>query len=161
MAKLSKGIMPLHKEMANIKEIVEACYEQIKEYRRGQVIEIKAQENMRLVLCDRFLITTLIHNVLLNAVTYSPDNSIIEIEVNENNNSMFLSIADEGEGIPEDMIEAVFDKFFRLPGTKSPGIGLGLSLAQKIAEIHNGVLKVANRPCRGAIFTLILPLNEN
>lgn len=160
MAKLSRGIMPLHKEMSNIQRIIDYCHESIKGDLRGQTINIMVQDGIREIFCDAALIEVLIHNLLLNAVAYSPDNSTIEIEVHENKHSLHISIADEGTGIPEDMIEAVFEKFFRLPGTKSPGIGLGLSLAKKIAELHNGVLKVANRPVKGAIFTLILPFES-
>lgn len=158
MGRLSRGVMPLHIELHNIRDIIDVCYERIKNYLEERQVSINAEENMRFVPCDSSLIAILIHNLLLNAVTYSPVKSVILVDVREQGDSVLISVADEGSGIPEDMIDAVFEKFYRLPGTKSPGIGLGLAVAKEIAEIHHGVLKVANRPTRGAIFTLILPL---
>jgi two-component system sensor histidine kinase KdpD len=69
-----------------------------------------------------------------------------------------LSVSDEGKGIPQDQLDTIFEKFFRLPGATSPGFGLGLSIAKTIAEIHNGYLTVVNREVRGSKFSLYLPL---
>ena len=67
---------------------------------------------------------------------------------------------DEGKGIPTDMLEMIFDKFTRLPESKTEGLGLGLSIAKTIAEVHGGTIKAENRPTGGTKFTLTLPLES-
>jgi signal transduction histidine kinase len=84
----------------------------------------------------------------------------IEIAADHFNGTFVLSVSDEGKGIPEDMIERVFEKFYRLEGTASTGLGLGLSIVKSIAEIHNGFIKVQNRETGGTTFSLLLPIDH-
>jgi len=68
-----------------------------------------------------------------------------------------ISIADDGNGFPEDQIDKVFDKFYRLQNSKTGGTGLGLSIVKGFIEAQNGKVKLENREEGGSIFTLSFP----
>lgn len=98
-----------------------------------------------------------IENLVENAVRYG-ERAIIRIE--EDDKSVIISFLDEGPGIPQEKLEAVFDPFLRLESSrakKSGGTGLGLGIARNIAKAHGGDLQLANRPEGGIEATLTLP----
>ena len=85
---------------------------------------------------DRPSLEILIKNLLDNAVRYSPENSNIFIDFHDLNESIEFVLEDEGPGIPEHLRTKIFECFYRIPGTKPEGIGIGLSIVKKIAELH-------------------------
>jgi two-component system sensor histidine kinase KdpD len=72
---------------------------------------------------------------------------------------MIICVSDTGQGIPPDLLERIFDKFYRLPNTATGGTGLGLSISRGLIEAHGGTLQADNRPEGGTVFTIRLPLN--
>ena len=100
-------------------------------------------------------------NLVSNAIKYNRENGRIIIGLNkEENNSLAVSVSDTGRGItPEDQ-EHLFERFYRIPGSEnqSEGSGLGLSIAKKIAEEHDGRIKVYSVLEEGTTFTIVLPL---
>jgi two-component system sensor histidine kinase QseC len=84
----------------------------------------------------------LIRNLADNAIRYTPAPGAIAIHCGQRNGASFLDIADSGPGIPTDMEERVFERFFRLAGAHLPGSGLGLSIVQRIAERHGAQVKL-------------------
>lgn len=158
MARLSEGLVPLKKEKHDIKELIEECCKNSKKSHNAHTITIKIEEHLPFVYIDYYLVQILLYNLILNALEYSPPATYIEIEAKTVQSFLVLSISDEGKGIPEDQLDVIFEKFYRLPDETSPGIGLGLAIAKTIAEIHQGYLKAENLPTKGAKFSLFLPL---
>jgi signal transduction histidine kinase len=99
-------------------------------------------------------------NLVSNAIKYNRENGRITIIVKKRDNCLALSVSDTGKGItPEDQ-EHLFERFYRIPGSEnqSEGSGLGLSIAKKIAEEHDGRIEVESVLDEGTTFTIILPL---
>ena len=71
---------------------------------------------------------------------------------------MRFDVADRGPGLPHGKEENLFEKFYRAPTSPTGGLGLGLSIARRLAEIHGGTLTSENRPAGGARFTLRVPI---
>jgi two-component system, OmpR family, sensor histidine kinase KdpD len=159
MNKLNSGPIPLNKEKHDFNELIKVCCENIQKTMTTHKIKLITDEHLGLISFDFSLMELLVYNLIFNAIEYSPPDSTVELEVKKQNNQLILSISDEGEGIPENMLDAVFEKFYRVPGTSSPGLGLGLAIAKKIALAHHGELKVSNREQGGATFSLIFPLD--
>jgi two-component system sensor histidine kinase BaeS len=112
------------------------------------------------LLIDPQRIEQILHNLLDNAIRYTPEGGAIFLELKTHPKTIDLSIRDSGSGIPDDALPYVFERFYR--GEKSRvrsegGTGLGLSIARKIALTHGGDLTAANHPQGGAVFTLSLP----
>lgn len=104
---------------------------------------------------------TLFLNIIENAFKYTPNKGAIEISAVKNNGSADISIKDSGLGIPENEIDHIFDRFYRVDKSRSSsGFGLGLSIAKAIAEAHGGNISVRSRPGEGTIFTISLILSQ-
>jgi two-component system sensor histidine kinase KdpD len=159
MAQLSEGIIPLNKSPQSVQELIEECCDNIKKSKNGHEIVINLQKSLPLVPFDFYLMQILLHNLLTNALEYSPSCSRISVDALTSEKYLVLSVSDEGKGIPEDQINFIFEKFYRLSEAGSPGIGLGLSIAKTIAEAHYGYLKAENLPTAGSKFSLFLPLS--
>lgn len=106
-------------------------------------------------------------NLLNNAIRYSPADSTITFKAWFEPESVFVSVSDQGPGIPDDDLQHIFKDFFRASNVEgAPGMGLGLAIAQKIVEAHKGQILVQNITDEsdegeiiGACFTVILPRN--
>jgi two-component system sensor histidine kinase KdpD len=96
--------------------------------------------------------------VIDNAVKFSPNDTQIDIEVRQTDNEIIIQIGDRGIGIPEEDLERVFDKFYRVSRPESvTGTGLGLAISKGIIEIHGGHINASNRPGSGTLITITLP----
>lgn len=111
---------------------------------KNQLIEWKQQSTTPLS-GDQDLLFQAFSNVLDNAIKYSPEQGRIQVLVDEQEDCTDISIVDKGPGIPEEEIEKVLERFYRLESNRSsPGNGLGLSLVDAIAKLHHGQLYLAD-----------------
>lgn len=111
------------------------------------------------VLVDVNHIGKVIKNLLTNAILFSKPGDQIEIEISDLNDAVQFEVADSGEGIPENELQLIFEKFSQSSRTKckSGGKGLGLAIAKKIISDHNGDIWAENAPNQGAVFRFTLP----
>ena len=113
---------------------------------------------------DQEMIRRMILNLLDNAVKYTPAGGEISLALARQNGNAEIVVRDTGIGIPESAQPRVFDRFYRVDKARARamgGAGLGLSIAQWIAEVHGGAISVASTPGQGSTFTVVLPLNQN
>lgn len=159
MAKLSEGMIPLKVGKHSISKVIQECSENINKSTGSQRIVIRIEENLPPIHFDDYLIQILIQSLILNAIEHSRTDKEIFIEAKQLQESIHISVADQGKGIPENQLHAIFEKFYRGPEETASGVGLGLAIAKTIAEIHHGSLHVENIPGSGAKFTLKLPIS--
>ena len=101
----------------------------------------------------------LIGNLLHNAITYTPENGKVDIGVVLDKQFVVLSVTDDGTGIAEPDRARIFDRFYRVLGTKTTGSGLGLSIVKAIADKHGAKITVrGNNGEKGTRFTLSFPV---
>ena len=163
LAKLESGKMDFNLELNNLNALISTVVDQFS----GMILEKKLSieflepELEIMAELDRQKIQQVLGNLLSNAVKFSPENSKISIIMNKNNGSVRVSIRDEGIGIPEDELEAVFDKFIQSSKTKTGagGTGLGLAICKEIITAHHGQIWAENFPESGAEFIFELPIN--
>ncbi len=98
-------------------------------------------------------------NLINNAVTHTPDDSLITLSAAGTRETIGISIADEGRGIRPEDLDRVFDRFYRASGSRGAGggSGLGLAIVKRLIEMHGGVVEAGNLPRGGAVFTITLP----
>ncbi|NOQ36563.1 MAG: two-component system sensor histidine kinase CreC [Methylococcaceae bacterium] len=108
-----------------------------------------------------FLMTQALSNLLDNAVGFSPQDGEVTITAYEKDESLFIEIMDEGEGIPDYAVERLFERFYSLPkpDSKAKGSGLGLCFVKEIARLHGGKVRLENREKKGVKATLIFHIN--
>lgn len=108
---------------------------------------------------DSIYFTTMIDNLLNNALKYSPDNPEISVNVTVTD-TINISVEDNGIGISRTSQKHLFDKFFRVSSGNlhsTKGLGLGLYYVKKIAEAHGGTVSVCSKPGKGSVFTVCIP----
>ena len=104
-----------------------------------------------------------IGNLLDNARKYTPESGVITISVNGKRGSVAVEVADTGVGIDQSEQNEIFDRFKRANNmltSSVEGTGLGLYLARRIVELHNGSINVASKKGQGSKFTMVLPLRR-
>jgi signal transduction histidine kinase len=106
------------------------------------------------------LLDRVVDNLVGNAVKYSSDGDRIEISLRHAGRLVILTIRDNGPGIPGDSLEKIFDRFYRVPGTKAAGAGLGLALAKEVVDWHGGCMTIDSTVGLGSRFTVDLPAPE-
>ena len=111
------------------------------------------------ITVDADKIKQVFRNLLNNAIKFSPKGGGIDIVIRSLKNTVKISVYDQGPGIPENELEAVFDKFVQSSKTKTGagGTGLGLAICQEIIAAHKGRIWVENRPRGGAVFSFEIP----
>ncbi len=122
---------------------------------------LDVRTDQTIVLGDKDKILQVFQNLFSNAVKYSPNGGKITITVYEEKTNLKIAIKDEGLGIPEEALEKLFTKFYRVDNSdrrKIGGTGLGLAIVKKIMEDHNGVVTVESILNEGSIFTVSFPL---
>ena len=106
------------------------------------------------------LLRRAIENVVRNAIRYSPPATSVEVELSKNESSTRITVRDHGPGVPEDAVTKIFDPFYRVDSDRnrtSGGLGLGLAIARRAVELHNGTLKAQNAN-PGLLVTMEFPL---
>jgi two-component system sensor histidine kinase SenX3 len=114
---------------------------------------------------DRRMLVTAVRNLVDNAVVYSGSGSAVNVAVRASHDQttgdvVEVAVVDEGVGIPADLTERVFERFFRVDPARSRdtgGTGLGLSIVKHVAADHGGDVTVWSQPGRGSTFTIRLP----
>ena len=121
-------------------------------------IEVEYPEKIKKLFVDSEKIAWVITNLLSNAIRYSPENSRVIIGARQLDDCIQLYVTDFGKGIDPRYHESIFDRYFRVPGTKVQGSGLGLSISKDFVEAHNGTLTIDSEVGKGSTFTITLPL---
>jgi len=113
------------------------------------------------VTLDADKIKQVLRNLLNNANKFSPESGIIDVTIYRVGSSVRVSVGDQGPGVPQDELEAVFDKFVQSSKTKTGagGTGLGLAICHEIIAAHRGRIWAENRPEGGAMFSFEIPLS--
>ena len=113
-----------------------------------------------LILGDRNQLTMAVHNLIENAINYSPVDTKVSVSTTLENGIVTISISDQGIGIPESEIERIFERFYRVDPARSRetgGTGLGLSIVKHIATKHGGEISVWSAENVGSTFSIRLP----
>ncbi|MBN1589520.1 MAG: PAS domain-containing sensor histidine kinase [Pirellulales bacterium] len=164
LARLESGKTVLEFERVNMGELLQAGIEEIHilAQQRGLTFDCIDVEPGAWAVIDRGKISQVVRNLFSNAVKFSPQGSTIVLSLRCDENVVRASVRDQGVGIPEDELEAVFDKFIQSSKTKSNkgGTGLGLAICREIVGGHKGRIWVENNNGQGCIFYVELPLGH-
>ena len=108
--------------------------------------------------CDGRQLKKVFFNLLSNAFKHTPENGKVELVIYEKETSIEIKVIDTGEGIPQEALPCIFDRFYQVDSAvASPGSGIGLALSKGIVELHHGKITVQSALQYGTIFTVILP----
>ncbi len=103
-------------------------------------LELIAPEGPATILGNATSINILVRNLVDNAIRYTHEGGTVKIDIRNEKDNIELHVIDNGPGIPEDLRERVFERFFRMIGNQTTGSGLGLGIVQQIARLHNAAI---------------------
>lgn len=159
MVNLRAGITPVSRNLNDLKGLISVCAENIQKSIGGHKWNIVVDEHLPLIPFDIDLIGLLLYNLVFHAMEFSLPDSMIEISAKQIGDYVEISVSGDGLSIPSEMQDVAFEKFYRAPESIPSGLGLGMAIANTIAVIHNGELKIKSRPKGGMIFSLYLPVS--
>lgn len=160
MTRLEQGTEPTRLEQVNLNSLIRAlCKEQ--GYDPGRVTLELDEDSM--AEADPTLMTRLVQNLVENGLKYSGPDGHVWVSVRQSGGEILLEVRDNGEGIPAEEQEKIWQRFYRADTARSGegGAGLGLSIVQQIAQLHGGCMTLESVPRVGSAFTLHLPRPES
>jgi two-component system sensor histidine kinase SenX3 len=145
-----------------IADIVNEAIDLVKTTSEAKGISVSAKDIPEVVvLGDSEQLIMAIHNLLENAINYSPENTKVSVSSTVSDDIVEIIVADQGIGIPEEAQDRIFERFYRVDPARSRetgGTGLGLSIVKHVASNHGGEVKVWSSPNVGSSFALRLPI---
>lgn len=156
MTKLQSGSISLRLQAHPVDEIVGAALAWIDDRLSERKVTTSVPDNLPFVLVDPTLIQQVLVNLLENAIKYTQHDSTINISAIEQRETVIVTVADNGPGIPAEKRHLVFEKFYKQSPTSSGGVGLGLAICKSIIEAHGGNIWVEASTMGGAAFKFSL-----
>lgn len=157
-ARMERGKMQLDIQLQELHSIINDVTEGIKaEQEDALSIELNAARTS--IYADRTQLISLIRNLLENAIKYSGKKPFIKIKTENVDDTLVLSISDNGIGIAKEHQSKIFNKFYRVPTGNThnvKGFGLGLSYVREIVRAHKWDIKVDSEPGKGSTFTIVM-----
>ncbi len=153
------------KDVCDLEKIILSAIEEVLDAAKEKNIHVAfVKKEHQLFLGDKNQLERAIVNLLDNAIKFTPKEGIVSISLNTENKTVAIAVTDNGVGIPAEIHEQIFDRFFRgnQQGVESVrGSGLGLSLVKAVVESHRGKIWVESQLGSGATFHVLIPITEN
>jgi signal transduction histidine kinase len=162
LSKLESGKYEMKKELVDFRRLVADAVRPLRlpfEEKRIH-LEIDVPENLPALSADSHQLNWVITNLLSNALRWTDTGGRVQLTAKEENQSLLVTVADTGQGIPEENLEIVFDKFVQLKSSTetTPGsVGLGLAIAREVVEAHGGRIWIESTVGVGSTFFFTLP----
>lgn len=165
LSRLQAAEIVPHAERVSIDEVVASAVDQNRVLAESRGIQLATgRASHAVVFGDESVLTTAVHNLVSNAVRYSPDKTRVGIGTRLADGVVEIAVTDQGPGIPSEDLERVFERFYRVDQARSRatgGTGLGLSIVKHAVQNHGGEVRVWSQPGRGSTFTIRLPEAEH
>jgi signal transduction histidine kinase len=126
----------------------------------GITLEAEIEENMPWIMGDSTHLRRVFDNLVSNAFKFTPAGGTITLRLQATGENVHIQVADSGEGIPEDKVGRIFERFYQVEGgskRRHKGTGLGLTLVKEIVEAHRGTVSVRSQLGEGTAFTILIP----
>lgn len=158
MSQVETGNIRLNIEEVNPDSIVDETIETVLSSAKEKKITIhkNIEENLGLIKADAEKTSWVLNNFLTNAIKYSAEGSTITISVNQRRKDIVFSVTDQGPGIESEYLRKVFERYFKVPGSKPKGTGLGLAISKEFIEIQHGKIWAESEVGKGCSFKFCL-----
>lgn len=162
LARAETGGLPTTKAMVTTNDFLESVAGKAEQLGKSKQIEVKVIESgapSRFLAAENYLSLAIV-NLLSNAVKHSPERGVVTLTCKKHgSDGLTFTVSDQGEGIPQKLLEKIFDPFFRVDTARNRiagGVGIGLSLARAMAKLHGGDIMAESSQGRGSQFHLTI-----
>lgn len=154
--------LKLVRQAEDISKIINRVVTAARVQANAREIDLQVELPDILPLCDidAQRIAQVMRNLVDNAITHTPPGGRITVTARESNDRVEVAVTDNGEGIPPDELQNIFERFYRVDQSRSRrtgGSGLGLTIARRLVEAHSGRIEVTSEPGKGSCFTFTIP----
>ena len=163
MTRIDSGAIELRREMTDLSDVVGSALQRCSRVLADHRVAVTLAPDLPMFPLDFVLTEQVLVNLLDNAAKYAPKGTTVEIDARAAEGDVVIEVRDEGPGIPDEDLERIFDKFYRVRSgdRQRAGTGLGLAICRGFVEAQGGTIHAANRIGRsGAVFTIRLPVEE-
>ena len=163
LRKLEQGKLQL---VLHSQNIVSFCKDLVPDYealcqQKNIIFHFLPEKTLIKAAFDAEKLEIVLSNLVSNAFKYTPEGGKVVLSIHETAHEVVFEVEDNGIGIPKDLQDKVFDRFFQVdPASTSTGDGIGLSFVKHLVELHGGTVRVKSEPGKGATFSFTLPLTE-
>jgi two-component system sensor histidine kinase KdpD len=157
MSRLESGRITPKLDWCDIHDLINEVSVNLHDELASFQLHVVIPEDMPFVKIDFGLMEQVLHNLIYNATQYAPNSTNIRVKAFYDNGVLTVQVMDRGPGFNRKELPMIFNKFFRVEGSKAGGTGLGLSIAKGFVEAHKGTINVENRQNGGAKFTIRIP----
>ena len=159
VSKIQNGKLDLHITSFDLMELLHEIIDVMQHAAPNSEIILKRPTAVIEIKADRDRIREVVQNMLDNAIKYSPDGKKINVETSVKNDGVIVKVTDHGIGIPEEDIEKIFTRFYRVGGVAStyPGVGIGLYISSEIVRHHGGKMWAESQLNKGSVFYVEIP----
>jgi two-component system sensor histidine kinase KdpD len=157
MSRLESGRITPRLDWCDIHDLINKVTENLRNELKPFRLHVVIPDDMPFVKIDFGLMEQVLYNLLYNATQYASTSINIRVKAFYDNGIFTLQVMDRGPGFPEKEISLIFNKFYRVEGSKAGGTGLGLSIAKGFVEAQKGTIFVENRQNGGAKFSIKIP----
>ena len=161
-ARIQSGTFSIVPSLDSVSEVLMPVIDRIglQAEARGQRLEVDLPAGLPDVPVDARRIAQVVSNLVRNAIKFTPEGGTIRVSAFQQGRQIRVCVSDTGPGIPQEHLLKVFDRFWRVPGTRKQGTGLGLSIARGIVEAHGGTIWAESELGKGSSFFFTLPLAD-
>ncbi|MDD5338311.1 MAG: ATP-binding protein [Dehalococcoidales bacterium] len=162
VSRLDANALEVKKQAHKMGEVIDYIKDRLHKLTIKRHLSIDIPDDLPPVNIDEVRIGEVLTNLVENAVKFSDDDSRIIIRAAKKNNEVIITVADEGIGIPAELQQKIFERFFQAEGRNKSGrrgTGLGLAICKGIIQAHEGRIWVDSKPGQGAEFSFSLPVN--
>ena len=158
IAQVESGVMQLNIKKSSVAEIVDYAVMANKAAADQKQIEIQVNlaADADFVNADSEKTSWVLNNLLSNAIRYSHENSKVIVDVYPEDGKILFAVKDQGRGIEKEYQQKIFDRYFRIPGTRKEGTGLGLSISKQFVEAQGGKIFVESEIGEGSRFGFVI-----
>ncbi len=160
MTQLESGNLRVKREWVPLEELVGSALTRLERVLGARRVRVTIANDLPLLSVDPVLFQQVLVNLIENALKYTPPESDIEIEGAAHGSAVAIDVRDRGPGIPPGDEARVFERFYRGAHANIAGAGLGLAICKGIVEAHGGTIGVENRAGGGAVFRVVLPVDD-
>ncbi len=162
---MESGHLKVEKAECDLGELIEEVHAGLENRLLTERVnsEVKLPRNSVVLDADRELIRQMLHNLISNAIKFTPEGGQVTVTLEEEASAARIVVQDTGKGIPEDQLEKIFERFHQVDASDTRehgGSGLGLAICKNIVEWHDGNIWVENIKEAGARFTVMLPMKD-
>lgn len=161
MSEIEAGVLRVEKEPVRLGRLAQKVVKKLRPTARDHPINVVCAPDVPETMGDPRRLEQILHNLIVNAIKYSPDGTPIVVRVERVGKDILVSVRDQGIGIPPEHLDHVFERFYRVDGKlarETGGSGLGLPICRGLVEAHGGTIRVESEVGKGSTFYFTIPI---